>query len=233
MDATYKPFSFIKLLQAKEWHSLQTIAHTNKYKKNAYVFRANELNDALYVLLEGRVKITRLSPQGRELIQWFCLPGEIFGLSENNHGPHRGLYAQAITDTRLLCIQKVDFDQYLLSHPRIALLIIKQLASRLSTLGDLLLNMTSEDAHVRFIKLLQRLREFYGSEDQRGVHIDIYLTHQEMADMIGVCRQTVSSMIGQLKRRGIIDTDRSGIYIQSPAKLQTLSRQPETFFQSI
>jgi len=229
MEGSFTPFSFLNKLQAEEWQALQQISHPHIYKKNAYIFRADELNDSLYVLLDGRIKITRLSPQGRELIQWFCLPGEIFGLSGGNQSPQRALYAQAITDAKLLCIQKHEFDQFLLEQPRIALFIIKQLASRLRTLGDMLLNVTSDDAQLRFIKLLQRLGALYGRNSNDEVYIDIYLTHQEMADMIGVCRQTVSSMIGRLKKQGVIDTTRSGICIQSPTELQQLSEQSEIY----
>lgn len=225
MEGGFTPFSFLHKLQDKEWQALQRIAHPNFYKKNSYIFRAGELNDSLYVLLDGRIKITRLSQHGRELIQWFCLPGEIFGLSEDIHSQHRGLYAQALTNTKILCIQKTDFEEYLLTQPRVSLLIIKQLASRLRTLGDMLLNITSDEAQVRFNKLLQRLSKFYGRECKDGIYVDIYLTHQEMADMIGVCRQTVSSMIGQMKQQGILTINRKGILIMSPDALLHTNHQ--------
>ncbi|MDH5409518.1 MAG: Crp/Fnr family transcriptional regulator [Gammaproteobacteria bacterium] len=231
MESSFTPFSFINKLEPAEWHALQGIGHRDIYKKGSYIFRANELNDSLYVLLDGRIKITRLSQHGRELIQWFCLPGEIFGLSVDDNSRQRGLYATAISDAKLLCIPKCDFDQYILQHPRIALLIIKQLASRLRTLGDTLLNITSDGAHIRFIKLLQRLSKFYGREHGGEVYIDLYLTHQEMADMIGVCRQTVSSMIGRMKKHGIIASTRDGICIQSPVEFQQLSEQPDNYLQ--
>ncbi len=217
-----QPFSFLKNLSDSEWHDLQSIGYENAYKKHTYVFRANDLNNVLYFLIEGRVKITRLSPQGRELIQWFCMPGEIFGLSQDTATQHRGLFAQAITHARLLCIQKAEFEQFLLANPRIALLIIKQLSTRLHTLGDMLMNVANDDAHGRFIKLLQRLSDQYGQQLDDGIHIDLYLTHQELADMIGVCRQTISSMIGQLKRQGIINTTRKGIHIPSLLALKQL-----------
>lgn len=230
MEGSFTPLSFLSKLNKDEWQALQKIAHSNSYKKRTYVFRAEEFNDSLYILLEGRIKIMRLSQQGRELIQWFCLPGEIFGLSVESHSHQRGLYAQAITDSTILSVQKNDIEKYILEHPRVALLIVTQLASRLRTLGDMLLNITSDGAHVRFIKLLQRLSEFYGRNTNNEVYIDIYLTHQEMADMIGVCRQTVSSMIGQLKKNGVIATTREGICIQSPVELQQIKEQPESYF---
>jgi len=227
-DGAFTPFSFLNKLQLNEWQTLQAIAHTIQYKKNDYIFRASEINNSLYILLDGRVKISRLSQHGRELIQWFCLPGEIFGLSEDSFSHHRGLYAQALTNTRILCIQKTDFEHYIQIQPRVSLLIIKQLSSRLRTLGDTLLNITSDDAQARFIKLLQRLSKFYGREYEDGIHVDIYLTHQEMADMIGVCRQTVSSMIGLMKKQGVMVMNRKGIFIQSPGKLYQLDLEPKS-----
>jgi len=231
MEELFAPLGFLNKLKHTEWQRLQQVGHSNSFKKNSYIFRADDLNDSIYILLNGRIKITRLSQQGRELIQWFCLPGEIFGLSEDRKNHQRGLYAQAITEVKLLCIQKDDFNQFILQHPETGLLIIKQLASRLRSVGDMLSNVTSDGAHVRIIKLLQRLSESYGRTTDSKIYIDIYLTHQEMADMIGVCRQTVSSMVGVLKKQGIINTTRTGIFIQSPVVLQQLSEQPDIYFQ--
>lgn len=225
-ESRFTPFNFVDKLQPTEWKALQEIARTQVVDKNTYIFRANELNDAIYVLLEGRVKIKRLSKHGRELIQWFCLPGEIFGLAEDSINHHRGLYAQALTQAKTLCIQKNIFTQYLIQKPHISFLIVEQLASRLRTVGDMLLNISSEDAHVRLIHLLQRLSEFFGRDYGTGVYVDIYLTHQELADMIGVCRQTVSTMIGRLKQQDIIDTNRNGFIIKSPSRLHEFSMQP-------
>lgn len=218
------PFSFSDNLDPLEWQALENIAHVHDINKGDYIFRANELNNSIYILLEGRVKITRLSKHGRELIQWFCIPGEIFGLAQENNG-QRGLYAYALSQVKLLSIQTHHFNQYLLRMPRVSVLIVQQLVSRLRIVGDLLLNITSEDAHVRFVTLLKRLSEKHGRNKEEGIYIDIYLTHQEMADMIGVCRQTISSMISKLKRRGIISSDRKGLYIKSPNMLEEYGKR--------
>lgn len=234
MDQQYTPFSFLDRLLPAERQALHTVSHLHAIKKDDTIFRANELNSVIYIVIEGRVKITRLSKHGRELIQWFCFPGEIFGLARDSQG-QRGLYAHALSDTRLMCIQSGNFDEFLLQQPRIALLVVKQLATRLRTVSDMLLNMTSEDAHVRFINLLKRLSELNGEQlntdnaADKGVFIDIYLTHQEMADMIGVCRQTVSSMVGSLKHHGVIETNRKGLTIKSPHLLEMFYQQPKLF----
>ena len=221
---SFPTYSFMRNLKQTEMDGLVAIAHKNTYIKGDYIFQASQLNDSIFILLDGRVKITRLSNEGRELIQWFCLPGEIFGLSEDRHIPYRGIYAQALLKSKLLVIPKKEFNQYLISHPHLALLIIKQLASRLRTLGDMLLHMSSDDALARFLKLLQRLCNCYGREDGSSIHIDIHLTHQEMADMIGVCRQTVSTMLGSLRRQGRLTADRNGIHIEAAWLYSTIQQ---------
>ena len=67
-----------------------------------------------------------------------------------------------------------------------------------------------------------RLRQIYGSPAQDEIYIDMHLTHQDIADMIGVCRQTVSSMMSNLKRLGVISSDRRSITIKSTTTLNTL-----------
>ena len=105
-------------------------------------------------------------------------------------------------------------------HYKVA--IIDQLSSRVRTLGDMLLHVTCDDAHTRLINLLQRLAEIYGDTSKEEILIDMQITHQEIADMIGVCRQTVSTMMAKLKRTGIISANRKGIAIKSPTSLSKL-----------
>jgi len=229
----FTTYNFANKLHADEWRSLLGISRTQSVDKGDYVFRANEISDTLFVLLDGRVKIKRLTKQGRELIQWFCLPGEIFGLAEDHLNRNRGLYAQALTSSKLLCIPKGIFQQYLIENPHISLMIVEQLSSRLRSLGDMLLNMSSENAYTRLVCLLQRLIEFCGRDCAQGIYIDMYLSHQELADMIGVCRQTASSMISRLKQQGIIETNRKGIYIKSPASLDIFNMKTSPCVHSL
>lgn len=227
MHKEYASFGFLQKLSREEQQSLEAIASRLSYKKKEYVFQANLTNNTIYVLTDGRIKLSRLSALGQECIQWFCFPGEVFGLSENTYEHDSGLYAQALVPSTVWAISKLEFNQLLLKKPRVALIIIDQLSSRVRTLGDMLLHVTCDSAHNRLVNLLQRLAEIYGSPSQNEIHIDMHLTHQEIADMIGVCRQTVSSMMADLKRSGIVLANRQGICIKCAMSLNRLIR-PET-----
>jgi CRP/FNR family transcriptional regulator len=205
--------------------ALEAISTQVNYRRREYIFQANLTNNTVYVLLEGRIKLSRLSDQGQESIQWFCFPGEFFGFSEYTYCHDSGLYAQALSNAKLLVIAKQDFNRLVLKTPALALLIIDQLSSRVRTLGDMLLHIACGSAQDRLINLLQRLSEIYGEPSDEQVNISMYLTHQEIADMIGVCRQTVSSLMAEMKKNGIISSNRHGIVIHSLARLNTALKE--------
>jgi len=212
------PYSFVDQLQPHEFSHIESIANSFKFCKGEYIFQADQSDHSVYILLTGCVKITRISQLGNELIQWFCMPGDIFGISGENHLSNN-IYAKALTETRVLKIKKNTFNQLLLDQPRIGLLVIEKLSSRIHVLGDMVLYMASDNANERFIKLLQHLSIKYGRPLSSGVYIDIPTTHQDFADMIGSCRQTVSGIISGLKREGVLSVSRKGINIYQPGKL--------------
>jgi CRP/FNR family cyclic AMP-dependent transcriptional regulator len=222
MHKEHASFGFLQKLSREDQQSLEAIATRLSYKKKEYLFQANLTNNTIYVLTDGRVKLSRLSAQGQECIQWFCFPGEIFGLSENTYDYDSGLYAQALIPSTVWAISKQEFNQLLLKKPRIALVIVDQLSSRVRTLGDMLLHVSCDSAQQRLVSLLQRLAEIYGDSTSNEVFIDMQITHQEIADMIGVCRQTVSSLMAGLKRSGIISANRQGISIKCVMGLSRL-----------
>ena len=86
-------------------------------------------------------------------------------------------------------------------------------------LGDMLLNLASDDVMSRLIKLLTRLCSRYGKHEGNNIILDIPLTHQEIADMIGASRQTVSSSISALKRQGYLDIENHCIHIKDSQSL--------------
>jgi len=212
------PHSFIKQLNASELRLIQTISHEHKYKKGEYAFTADQSDRSVYIMLTGRIKISRMSQLGNEMIQWFCMPGDIFGISGENNLSNK-VYAQAITDCVILKIKKTDFNRLMLEKPRLSLLVIEQLSLRIHALGDMVLYMASDSANIRFVKLIQYLSHNYGQPNGNSIYIDIPTTHQDIADMIGACRQTVSGIISEYKRAGIVNINRHGMHVHKPKQL--------------
>jgi len=196
-------------------------SHT--FKKGDYVFQAGTKKRNFYLLINGRVKLYRVSDLGKEVTQWFCFPGEAFGLSELQSSNQKTIYAQCSENSEVLSIPLNQFSRFLKHSPDIALQIIEQLSVRLKIAGDTLLNITSDDVRTRLIKLLARLNMRFGVKHKNGNLINITLTHKEIADMIGACRQSVTTALGELKDEGYIQILNHQFLIPEIKNLETLT----------
>lgn len=186
------------------------------------MFRAGAPGNNVYFLKRGKVKICQPSPLGREVILWFCLPGEIFGLAEVARGGGRVVSAQACEQSEVLAVSHEQFKSFLATHPQTALLSMQVLSSRLRILGEMLVNLVADDVNTRIAKLILRLSARYGTRVGKEIFLNIPLTHQEIADMIGTSRQTVTSVLSGLKRQGVLSIDNHRIHIESEELLNEI-----------
>lgn len=211
-----------------ELEKLEALGKTRRYPKGEFVFRAGDPGQSIYFLRKGRIKIYQPSPMGREVILWFCFAGEIFGLSEIGRSGGRIVNAQICENSEVLCVPYEAFKVFLANHPDTALLIMQVLSCRLRALGDVLVNLVTDDVNTRIAKLILRLGANYGTRNGKHIFLSIHLTHQEIADMVGTTRQTVTSVLGRLKRDGILSIDNQRIHIESEELLSEMTHASVT-----
>jgi len=217
------PADFLAKLRPTDKQDLLSVGTRQESKKNEIIFQAGSPGDNVYFLVSGRAKIYQLAhTSAKEVILWFCFPGEMFGLAEVCRQEKRGVYARACTDSELLKISQSDFKDFIRTHSDAAWLTIDLLSCRMRVLGDMLLNLAADDVNSRVIKLLLRLTAYYGKTIDNETYLDINLTHQEMADMIGASRQTVSSILGDLKKQDILFIKNQCIHIKSTESLENM-----------
>jgi len=126
MKALKKNNSLIPL-DKQSLNKFKAYSTSHTYFKNEFIFQAGSVKKNFYLLLSGRVKLYRLSLQGREVTQWFCFPGETFGLSELQSTNSQSVNAQCSEKSEVLAIPLNQFDNFINQSPDIALQIIKQL----------------------------------------------------------------------------------------------------------
>ena len=217
------PSDFLGRMPPAERGALLGLAQLRTYRHRERIFRAGSPGENVYLLADGRVKIFGLSSLGKEVILWFCFPGEVFGLAEMARGGPREVYAEACSDCRVHVIAQRDFKQFLTAHPATAMLVIDLLSCRLRVLGDVVQNLTADDVATRVVKLLLRLCARYGRPVAQDILLDIKLTHQEMADMIGATRQTVTAVMSELRRKGVLGVEDHHIRVRRPELLQDMA----------
>lgn len=206
---------FLARLSSADARDLVQASQRKLFAKNSFIFKAGDPGRHVYFLQQGRVKICQPAQEGKDVILWFCFAGDMFGMAEVARGGGRVVHAQACEASEVLVLSQVELTDYLKTHPAAALVIMQVLSDRLRALGDVVVNLINDDAQTRIIKLILRLATRHGVRVGQDIHLNIHLTHQEIADMVGTTRQTVSSVLGHLQRQGLMRLENRRIRIDS------------------
>ncbi len=214
---------FLGQLQAQDKDELYRIAKQRSFAKNAFIFKAGENDLNVWVLTQGRVKLFTSSAQGRDVLLWFTLPGEIFGLAECLQEQPRLIYARAAEATQVLSIGHTQFKEWLSDRPEITFCLMKIMAARMRELGQRFLSLANGNIQMEIAQFLVRLSVAYGKLVGPAIKVDIPLTVQDIADMMGTSRQGVSTCLAEMKRQGIVDTVRHYLIINNLEDLQQIA----------
>jgi CRP/FNR family transcriptional regulator len=210
-------------LSPSDTQDLFALGQLHRFAKGEFVCRAGSPGKNVYFLRKGRVKIYQPSQSGKEVLLWFCFTGEMFGLAEVAQGGGRIVNAQACEDTEVLSLSQKQLAMFLETHPHAGLLIMQVIASRLRALGDVVVNLINDDVQTRIMKLILRLGARHGVRVGQDIYLNIHFTHQEIADMVGTTRQTVTSVLSELKRQGLMSLESRRIHIESMELLDEMT----------
>lgn len=194
------------------------------FAKKEYIFKAGQTEQTVYVVIRGCVKISGSTAEGRNVLLWFSISGEILGLAGSLQLQPQLIYALAVGPCEVLCIPQLHFEEWLRTRPDIAISLIRILAARVREFGRrFLATLASGNILVEIAQLLIQMGETYGVPDGRHVCIAIPLTEQDIADMIGASRQGVSSCLAKMKRAGKIGVMKRYLTIKDSAYLHSIA----------
>jgi CRP/FNR family cyclic AMP-dependent transcriptional regulator len=175
-----------------------------RYPRNTTIVEEGLPGDYMYIIREGRVKVTKLSDDGREKILEFLDEGAFVGEMALFERAPRSASVKALTPVRLLALSRTDFMGLLKKSPDIALSVIQELSRRLRTINDQASALSFQRVKDRTRGLLERLAKEPYSEARRRTPS---LTHQQIADMIGTSRETVTRVVKELKADGWLEQE--------------------------
>lgn len=197
------------------------------FEKNGVIFSPGDPGTHIYYVLSGRIKIYNLAREGREVIYWFCTPKDFFGLAELCGGAQRTVFAEAVENSELLCINQRHFEELIQRNPEISFALMRIFGSRIRKAHDTIKDLVTCDVRSRVAQLITKLGKVVGDETVKGIEFRNKFTHQEMADMIGATRTTVTEVINGFKRQGIIQYESGKITILDSRKLLNLIQSSE------
>lgn len=219
-----KNFNIFDTMSKEDMVALNEMVVDDYVKKRQPIFLAGDPSENLYLLKEGRVKITRLDESGKEFTLMLLEPGEIFGeLGLFDEAP-RETSAVALEDSIICMMRRQDFEKYSANKPELSFKISKMMGLRMRHIENRIEELLFRDVPSRLARLLIRLVERHPRETKHGVKINIKLSQQEIANLIGATREMTSSVLNAFKKDGFIDIQSKFIYILSKRKLESLAR---------
>lgn len=212
----YKELRLIPLFSELNDHDLSAIAEMSvkqNYKKDNMVLIEEEVGSTMFVILNGRVKISRISDEGREVILSILVDGDFFGEMSILDGQTRSANAVTLEDTELLIIRRENFLQILHDHPQVAINLLKELAHRLRRSDSQIKSLSLQNAMGKVASTLLRIADDSGIIKQGKVVIAHLPPQQDLANMAGTSRETISRVIKSLNQLGYVKKEGSRLII--------------------
>lgn len=210
-------------LSPSEIQEMERITRMQEIKKKQPVYLPGDPANTVYLLKKGRVKIASSAPSGKEVTFEILEAGEIFGLLETLDDSPRETLAEALDDALICAIRREDFDRYLREHPDMTVKLTKLIGLRLRKIQNRVEDLVFRDVPARLAHLLLELSKTDGAPDEAGIRLQARLTHQEMANLIGCSRETVSTILGQFRDQSLIRIDGRSIMVLNPHGLSRLA----------
>lgn len=177
---------------------------------------SDELSDVLFILKKGRVQLYRLSPEGKKFVIETLRPGSVFGECVLTGQRLSGLFIEAVEESVVCVLHRDDLERLIASTPQLAIRLLEILGRRIYELEARLEDLAFKKVPARVAALLVRLAHREGNPI-------VGYTHQDLADMVGAYRETVTQAINQLKQAGIIAVGRKQIEILDFDRLQAVA----------
>lgn len=200
---------------------IATVTSEKNYSKKNIVFHEGDYGDALYIIKNGRIKISKVAIDGREKTLSILKTGDFFGEMAIFDNMPRSATSEAMdNDVKLLSISKNDFERVVFENPSIALAIMKDLTRRIRQINEQVQDLAFKDVHGRVASTIYNLlkAERDVAKDANKIR-SLRMTHQDLANMVGSSRETVTRALNRLQDEGIISISHQQIAINDIDKL--------------
>lgn len=202
-------------LPEQDYKALDLMLTHVRCQAHTPIYIPGEGSDTVYLLKEGRVRLSQISADGKEVTLDYLEPGSVFGaLGAGEDDTVQGI---AVEHAFLCKLARADFERFIADRPQLMFQVTKLLGLRLRKVQVRLQTLLFHDVRTRLLKSLEELAETYGEPTDAGVRLRLKLTHQDLANLISSTRETTSATISQLRAEGILDFDHRHAILKRPA----------------
>ena len=218
-----RDFALFENLDFEEITELESRSQTRIAEKGRLLYLPGDRSDAVYFLASGRIKISRLSDNGKEFILEIVEPGSFFGETGVLDEEPRETMAEALEPSTLYVVPEVRFRSMLKRRPELLMKLAQLMGRRQKKLEKRLMDVVYKNAPQRLADLLLELSQNYGVPDSRGILLRIKLSQSALGNLLGVSREIVNHTFSGLRRRGVITVAGGRVIIQDPEALAALA----------
>lgn len=212
-------------LTDEEYEELNIVHNFIEAPKGGYIYFEAFHHNKLYFVKEGYIRIGYIDDSGREVIKEIIQKGELFGQITLEKSNLNGEFAQAYKTGVSLCAFSIDdFQNLLQKKPALALKYSKQVGSKLRQIENRLVNLLNKDVKTRLLNFLWLLAQKHAHPNSNTTCIPNFLTQEDIANLIGSSRQTVTTLFNELANDGLLTYNRQEICFPDVKKIQN----PET-----
>lgn len=216
-----KQIPFFSGLPEQDLTNIAQIATERHYPKGAPIFSEGEPGNYFYFVKYGKVKVFRTYEDGKEHIVHILGEGDIFGEASLFNNIDYPASASAYEDSSIGIIRNADMEKLIKENSELSLRLIKLMSRKLIFAQQKIRDLTFNDVFSRTASQIFKLSADYGRKTNRGILVDVSVTRQELADMVGTTRETVSRVISRLKKDKSIDEEHDRLLIINENKLRS------------
>lgn len=197
--------SIFSILEEPQLKEITDKITQKTYKKGEMIFFEGDKSEKLYVINSGKVKIFKYTKEGKEQILYIISTGDFLGDLSLLKKEDFKFNAEALEDVNMCQLTKEDFDEAVRENPEIALKILEVLYERIYKLENLVQSLSTKDIESRISRLLLSFIKDFGVPEDDIVKLELPLSREDMANYIGVTRETISRKLNSMQDEGIID----------------------------
>jgi CRP/FNR family transcriptional regulator, cyclic AMP receptor protein len=193
-----------------------------EYRKGQIIYNQDQPTASLYLVIAGRVKVSRLADDGHQVVVDIYQPDEFFGESAFLSLPHRSEQATALEDTRLMEWTAAEIEDIVVKRPRLGVAMLQILVQRTLDLTRRIESFSADNISRRLARSLIRFSERLGTQEQDGSVRMTAFTHELLSQYVGTSREIVTHYMNQFRRQGYLQYSRRGIVLYRGAFEQWL-----------
>lgn len=207
-------------LSNEDLEEIKNITIERNLPKGTTIFMEGDKGDAFYFVKSGKVKVYKTTSDGRELIFTILSPGDVFAEVSLFNDIDYPAGTEVLEDACIGMIRNEDLEDLIRENSEIALHIIKIFSKKLYDSQQKVKELALTDTYARTAQIIMQMAETKGIQTSEGIEFELNLSRQELANLIGTARETVSRVLSQFRKESSINIDRKNIIIKDVEKLQ-------------